>query len=213
MRQNTIDTLFALLRAAIGGKEVRLPSEVNWNEVRLLADQQGVTALAFDGLEMVPAECRPKGMQLMEWLGGATFIEQQNALQWSSAKELTDRLHAEGIRVLVMKGFNGFLVAEGLRLQDVLKEFGLLEFGYAMSRLAIKVCGVEIPFDCPTSDKADALIPNDILNPKHSNTHSNNARRLKLLTNISRNSWKFRYFSDTNALAFACKRIWGYLFE
>lgn len=101
----------------------------------------------------------------------------------------------------------------------ICEEFGLLEFCYAMSRLAKKVCGVEIPFECPSTSsgtgigKADKKLLQDILTVKHSDADNDNHRRIELITNIFRDSWKFKYFSDTNALMFALRRIKGYLFE
>lgn len=95
----------------------------------------------------------------------------------------------------------------------ICEEFGLLKFGYALSRLAHNICGVEIPFDYPSDNKADEMLLKDILTVKHSDAKSDSIRRIELFTNIIKDSWKFKYFSDTNAFAFACGRVWGYLFE
>lgn len=97
--------------------------------------------------------------------------------------------------------------------QTICAEFGLLEFGYAMSCLAHKICGVEIPFSCPENNKADELLLNDILSAQHSSAGSDTSRRIDLIANIFRNRWKYRYFSNTTALAFAFRRVWGFLFE
>lgn len=45
----------------------------------------------------------------------------------------------------------------------VYKEYGMLSFGYAMSRLANRICGIEIPFDCPMNGKADRRLLDDTL--------------------------------------------------
>lgn len=97
----------------------------------------------------------------------------------------------------------------------VCKEYGILSFGYAMSRLANRVCGVTIPFDCPKDDEADRRLLDDTLYRKT----CNNSKRFKiqvridLVKNMFRNSWKFRLFSDTNFLMFCGRRVWGYLFD
>jgi len=97
----------------------------------------------------------------------------------------------------------------------ICKEYGLLTFAYAMSRLAHKVCGVYIPFDCPDDNEADRLILDDTLYKK---TFQNTKRtdlqvRIGLVVNMFRNNWKFRLFSDSNFLMFCGRRVWGYLFE
>lgn len=97
----------------------------------------------------------------------------------------------------------------------VCKEYGMLSFGYAMSRLANKVCGVTVPFDCPKDDEADRRLLDDTLYRKTCNNgkRSDMQVRIDLVKNMFRNSWKYRMFSDTNFLMFCGRRIWGYLFD
>lgn len=99
--------------------------------------------------------------------------------------------------------------------KNVCKKYGMLSFGYAMSRLANRVCGITIPFDCPKDDIADRRLLDDTL---YRNVDSNNKRsdmqvRMELVKNMFRNSWKYRMFSDTNFLMFCGRRVWGYLFD
>ncbi len=97
----------------------------------------------------------------------------------------------------------------------VCKEYGMLSFGYAMSRLANKVCGVTVPFDCPKDDEADRRLLDDTLYRKVCNNgkRSKIQVRINLVMNMFRNSWKYRMFSDTNFLMFCGRRVWGYLFD
>ena len=97
----------------------------------------------------------------------------------------------------------------------VCKEYGMLSFGYAMSRLAYKVCGVTVPFDCPKDDKEDRRLLDDTLYRKTCNNgkRSDMQVRIDLVKNMFRNSWKYRMFSDTNFLIFCGRRVWGYLFD
>lgn len=99
--------------------------------------------------------------------------------------------------------------------KSVCKEYGMLYFGYAMSRLAKRICGVTIPFDCPTDNKADRKLLDDIL---YRGVVANKVRtdmqvRMDLVKNMMCNSWKYRMFSDTNFLMFCGRRVWGYLFD
>lgn len=97
----------------------------------------------------------------------------------------------------------------------VCNEYGMLSFGYAMSRLAKKVCGVKIPFDCPVNNAADRRLLEDTLYRKVSvnGKRSNMQVRIDLVKNMFSNSWKYRLFSDTNFLMFCGRRVWGYLFD
>lgn len=97
----------------------------------------------------------------------------------------------------------------------VCKEYGMLSFGYAMSRLANRVCGVTVPFDCTKDDEADRRLLDDTLYRKACNNgkRSDMQVRIDLVKNMFRNSWKYRMFSDTNFLMFCGRRVWGYLFD
>ena len=97
----------------------------------------------------------------------------------------------------------------------VCAEYGLLSFGYAMSRLAYRACGVKVPFDCPKNDEADRRLLDDTLYRKvgGNGKRSNMQVRFDLVKNMFCNSWKYRMFSDTNFLMFCGRRVWGYLFD
>lgn len=99
--------------------------------------------------------------------------------------------------------------------KHVCKEYGMLSFGYAMSRLANSICGVSVPFDCPKDDEADRRLLDDTLYRKVCNNgkRSKIQVRINLVMNMFRNSWKYRMFSDTNFLMFCGRRVWGYLFD
>lgn len=99
--------------------------------------------------------------------------------------------------------------------KHVCKEYGMLSFGYAMSRLANSICGVNVPFDCPKDDEADRRLLDDTLYRKVCNNGkcSKIQVRINLVMNMFRNSWKYRMFSDTNFLMFCGRRVWGYLFD
>lgn len=99
--------------------------------------------------------------------------------------------------------------------RSVSREYGMLSFGYAMSRLANKICGVPVPFACPRDEKADRRLINDILYGKRYDRKDKSEWqvRVNLVRNMFANRWKYRMFSDTNFLVFCGKRVWGYLFD
>lgn len=94
------------------------------------------------------------------------------------------------------------------------REYGLLPFGYAMSRLAKDICEVSIPFDCPVDDEADKRLLDDILRYKgHASDRTALQTRIDLVKGMFQNNWKYRLFSDTNVFMFCTRRVWGYLFD
>lgn len=97
----------------------------------------------------------------------------------------------------------------------VCEVYGMLAFGYAMSRLAFRICGVNVPFDCPKDDDADRRLLDDTLYRKNegNGNRSDMQVRIDLVKNMLRNNWKYRLFSDTNPLMFCGRRVWGYLFD
>lgn len=97
----------------------------------------------------------------------------------------------------------------------VCEVYGMLAFGYAMSRLACRICGVSVPFDCPKDDEADRRLLDDTLYRKNegNGNRSDMQVRIDLVKNMLRNNWKYRLFSDTNPLMFCGRRVWGYLFD
>ena len=99
--------------------------------------------------------------------------------------------------------------------KHVCEVHGMLSFGYAMSRLAERICGVSVPFDCPKDDEADRRLLDDTLYRKNRavDGRSDMQVRIYLVKNMFRNSWKYRMFSDTNFLMFCGRRVWGYLFD
>lgn len=99
--------------------------------------------------------------------------------------------------------------------KNICKNYGMLSFGYAMSRLANKICGVKIPFECERNDEIDRRLLNDILYRKTSDNvrRSDWQVRIDLVKNIFENRWKYRMFSNTNFLMFCGRRVWGYLFD
>ncbi len=105
---------------------------------------------------------------------------------------------------------------EGNAFWDEWKEhcskFGLLAFGYSMSRLATRVCGISVPFDCPADEGVDERVLEDTLRDREKPKRGM-GRRVQLVRNLLSSSWKFREFSERSAFGFVFRRVWGYLFE
>ena len=113
---------------------------------------------------------------------------------------------------MVLKAYSSKV--DWIEWEKTCQEYGLLSFGYAMSRLAKDICGVNIPFDCPCNEEVDKRLLDDILYHKgHAPGRTAFQTRIDLVKGMFRNRWKYQMFSDTNALMFCTRRVWGYLFD
>ena len=97
------------------------------------------------------------------------------------------------------------------KFEQICHEYGLLTFAQTMSRVAEKVCHVEIPFDCPPNDFLDKMLYNDIVSDAQ--THVEYGTGMKARWQILRNKfaarWKYRYFSDQTFVSSLWQQIWG----
>lgn len=115
--------------------------------------------------------------------------------------------------------------------------FGLRKFAESMSRVARRVCGVEVPFECagvacaeargeaseaefsspseaPLSD-ADRALLEEILNPTCVRVEFGKGwkTRWQLIRATLKSGWKFRLFSDRSMLSSLLGSAWAFLFE
>lgn len=116
MTENSVDNLLIqLLRFALGyGDSFSLPEHVDWNAIIQRAMSFGLDAIAFDGLQAIYDHSSPEevaaldaslGEMKFDWLGFTLQAEQDYERQWKSFVELDKAFRAEGIRMLVLKGF------------------------------------------------------------------------------------------------------------
>ena len=112
MRNNIEQTLFRLLRIAIGS-EAAVPlsalGSVSWLELYTLARKQGVLAIAFDGLMQIfecdgeAAKSFPQPLKL-QWINAVFSIEQRYERQRTVCAELAERWAEQGVKTLCLKG-------------------------------------------------------------------------------------------------------------
>ena len=124
------EILFALLRAALGNEAAvsELPSDIDWKEVIDLSFEQGVAAIAVDGLgfahdndgstslttssdndnkeRLELALDSPELEDLKyEWFGEVFSCEEDYKVYLSKLQELMGFYRSEGIRAMVLKGY------------------------------------------------------------------------------------------------------------
>lgn len=106
------EILLKLVRVAMGWEtDFSLPEDVNWKEVFVLAQEQGVNAIALDGLEVLMQK-KPEAMQtveakqiLLKSIGNLQMTESHNLNQLSALLKLSDILSKKDIPFMIMKGF------------------------------------------------------------------------------------------------------------
>lgn len=112
---NSREVLLKLVRMAMGWEtDFSLPSDVDWKEVLSIAQEQGVNAIAIDGLEVYmskqPQDPASKNSAefkqiLLEAIGGLQMVEYNYKNHVAALTELSDILNKKDIPFMIMKGF------------------------------------------------------------------------------------------------------------
>ena len=110
----TLDILFKLLRIALGNEtDLSVPEGADWPALVALATEQGVAALAHDGLQkcydanprlVLPLDRELKTVKY-DWFGATLNVEIQCEKQWEAVTSLGALFAERGLRTLVLKGF------------------------------------------------------------------------------------------------------------
>ena len=109
LNDNAAIILLQLLSIAINRKCFILDDNVDWRNVLILAQKQGVRGLAFETLELLKqenAECGsfPDRTTLMQWYAQTAFVEKMFAQHVALAKDVVELWKQHGIKTVVFKG-------------------------------------------------------------------------------------------------------------
>lgn len=109
LNDNAAIILLQLLSIAINRKCFILDDNVDWRNVLILAQKQGVRGLAFETLELLKqenAECGsfPDRTTLMQWYAQTAFVEKMFAQHVALAKDVVELWKHHGIKTVVFKG-------------------------------------------------------------------------------------------------------------
>ena len=104
------DVFIRLVRLGVElSEEISIPIEMDWTELKALADQQGLSAVMLDGLNTVYGEgltvndSMPQVLRL-EWIGEVLQGEQTYKQHQKVAMDMASLFHRNGIRTYVLKG-------------------------------------------------------------------------------------------------------------
>lgn len=113
---NHLDLLLCLIRLGIRtSRDVNIPPDVDWHQIKALADAQGLSAIVLDGIDVLQSssnamlhECNrelPLQMKL-EWIGEmlqdyeARYVEYEKAIA-----SLAGWYNQHGFKMMVLKGY------------------------------------------------------------------------------------------------------------
>lgn len=94
-----------LVRLGIGVSEDTIFSnDIEWGKLKVLADEQGLSAIVLDGIEKLPDKQRPPQVLLLEWIGEVLQGESVYELQRAVAIDMANLFYNKSIRPYVLKG-------------------------------------------------------------------------------------------------------------
>lgn len=100
---DTREAFLRLVRLGIGHSEISFIVK-EWNSLKALAEQQGLSAIVLDGVESLPEQSRPPKEFLLQWIGEVLQTEAQYETQRKAAVEMASLFERNYIRTYVLKG-------------------------------------------------------------------------------------------------------------
>lgn len=104
---HTQEVLLALLRGAFHGRTELAGGGLDaagWRGLYDLAARQGVLAIAYDGVMLLPKEQRPPREVLLGWGMNVLSLERRYERQLAALGKIVSTLEADGVRVMLLKG-------------------------------------------------------------------------------------------------------------
>ena len=98
------EAFLSLVRLGIGQTIAAMPNVGDWDALKALAEQQGLSVVVLDGIEKLPAPERPPQELLLEWIGETLQSESIYETQRKDASRMAGLFQNNGIRTYVLKG-------------------------------------------------------------------------------------------------------------
>ena len=100
------EAFLSLVRLGIGHSVEIIPDSVDWETLKALAEQQGLSAIVLDGIERLPENKRPPQMVLLEWIGEVLQAYEYTYDSYIRAiAEMTSFYNSHGYKMMVLKGY------------------------------------------------------------------------------------------------------------
>lgn len=96
----------SLLRLGVGHHAYPLTSEIKWEGIMKLANNQGLDAVVLDGVEKLPLSSRPLRKFLLQWIG-ETFqnYEYRYYAYERAIADMAKFYNSHGYKMMVLKGY------------------------------------------------------------------------------------------------------------
>lgn len=104
------DIFLSFVRLGIGHPADTVPADIDWNEVRALADLQGLSAVVMDGLDVlrqrVPELVMPERQFMKQWVGEVLQLYENRYEQYQRAIASLARFYnSHSLKMMVLKGY------------------------------------------------------------------------------------------------------------
>lgn len=102
----TSDALLALTRLGIGYAGIAFPDSFDWTELKILAEQHGLSAIVLDGIVHLPESKRPPKEFALQWIGEVLHVyEYRYELYRRAIAEMAGFYNSHGFKMMVLKGY------------------------------------------------------------------------------------------------------------
>lgn len=111
-------SFLTLVRLGIGtSKNANIPNDVDWNELKALAEKQELSAIVLDGIDALQSLSCSKGLSSLstdslpletklEWIGEVhQFYEQRHEQYLQAISDLAKFYNSHGFKMMVLKGY------------------------------------------------------------------------------------------------------------
>ena len=96
----------SIIRLGIGHAVLILPDNLDWPELKALAEEHGLLGVMIDGIERMPEDIRPPKHLLLEWIGEVLQgYEHRYVCYQSAISELASVYNSNGFKMMVLKGY------------------------------------------------------------------------------------------------------------
>lgn len=93
-----------LVRLGIGQTGEAIPYVVDWENLKIIAEQQGLSAIVLDGIERMQSDCNIPLDFKLQWIGEVLQGENVFAEQQKAAEKMAELFYQNKIQTYVLKG-------------------------------------------------------------------------------------------------------------
>lgn len=103
---SSFNDFLSLIRLGLGDNNTIASSSIKWNDVKTLAERQGLSAILVDGIERLPDSLRPPKEDLLQMIGEVMQgYELRCEMYRRAIAELAAFYNSHGFRMMVLKGY------------------------------------------------------------------------------------------------------------